>query len=120
MNSPEINARLGALLQTLLTQTDSGTLKWSRSADEKFEASLRRTSYAVSTLDGDSRPPFLFTGYDGQGEEMMRIDTNQADGDIGDMILRLYESVRDLVVNRDVISFLDIALDDVREDEPPF
>lgn len=118
MNSPEVNTRLRALIRALLKRTERGVIRWNRAADEQFNASLNRTSYSIQTRDGDGQPPYLFIGYDSDGIEVMRIDS--ADLEISEEVAGLYGTIRDLVINRDVIAFLDSELIDLADDEPPF
>ena len=120
MNSPEVNTRLGALIRALLKRTERGVIRWNRAADEQFNASLNRTSYSIQTLDGDGQPPHLFIGYDSDGIEVMRINSADLELEISEEVAGLYGTIRDLVINRDVIAFLDSALIDLADDEPPF
>jgi len=105
-----------------MRRTERGTLTWLKAANERYETSADTTSYAVATHDGDGQPPFTLAGYNSRGEEVLFVGTDDVnvDSSTEELIANLFRFVRDLVDNKDLLAFLDQALDDVDDEKPPF
>lgn len=120
MSTPEVTSRLLRLMRILDSRTRAGSATWSRTANGRYETSFDRTSYAIVSIDGDGQAPFALEGYDSTGLAVLNIDTRSIDNQTANEVGKLYQAISGIVDNEDLLKFLDEAIKDIDDEEPPF